>query len=255
MSGTRWGLMFTLCLMGCNGSNDDDNGPAIGDPALERIVLEVSYEPGAEPYTGPSPIGGDTWALFENNMAALFVGTGVTIENPNTLDEMGQIPEQDGQSFDVDRLLALDEAYRDTAATDSSRVYHAIWVDGYFADENGQNRGVIGVSIGNTGVIAMFKPVIESIGLTEGVRRFSEQTTLIHEVGHAVGLVNNGLEMQSAHQDEENGAHCDDDECVMFWANEGVGDIAEFVSRFITDGETVLFDDDCLSDVQSAFDQ
>lgn len=246
-----------VLMVGCSGDSDDsdDNGPAIGDPALRRIVLEVDYEPGAEPYTGSNPFGGDTWDLFEGNIAALFEGTGVTVTSPSTLEEMGQMADLPESDFSVERILELDDEYRNTTPSDDTRVFHAIWLDGYFSAEGERQSGVIGVSIGDTGAIAMFKPVIRSLGLTEAVRRFGEQTTLVHEFGHATGLVNNGLDMVNAHQDEENGAHCDDDTCVMYWANEGAGDLAEFVGQYVTSGETVIFDDDCLADVQGAFEQ
>ncbi len=242
-------LLAPTLLVGCT----PKDGPAIGDPDLARIDIQISYEPDAAPYTGNAPLGGDTWQLFETNAAALFDGTGVTVSVPTTLAGMQEIPDPGDQDFDVDRLLELDEQFRTVEASDDTRVFHAIWLDGYFADEDGRNEGVIGVSIGDTGVIAMFKPVIEGLGITETVRRFGEQTTFIHEVGHAVGLVDNGVAMQNDHRDEENGAHCDDDSCVMYYSNEGAADLVEFIGQYVVSGDTVIFDDDCLADVRGAF--
>lgn len=220
---------------------------------VESFVLEVSYESEAPPYTGSTVNIDDPWTLFEVNMEALFEGTAVTIESPSVLDEMQDIGILGEASFTSDRILELDTQFRRTEDSKGQRVFHALWLDGYFFDRGEQQTQVIGVSIGDTGVIAMFKPVIESMALLEGVRGFGEQTTLVHEVGHALGLVNNGVAMQKDHLDEENGAHCDDDGCVMFWANEGIVDLVDFVVAYIDDGNTVLFDDDCLLDIQTAY--
>ena len=243
----QW-VWSTALLVACSASE-----PVVGDAALARVVVEVSYESGAEPYTGATPGGQDTWSLFEANARALFEGTGVTVENPNTLAAMRSLGALDETDFSIERLLELDNAHREGVTGGDTLVFHAMWVDGYLFADGERQSGVIGVSIGRTGTIAMFKPVIETLGFTEVVRRFGEQTTLIHEVGHAVGLVNNGVEMVEAHQDEANGAHCSSDRCVMYWANEGVGDLTEFVAQYVTDGSSVVFDDACLADVRGAF--
>jgi len=83
---TMWIYLWAL---GCSSSTDDTMDEAqIGDPELAQIVLQVSYEPGAEPYTGPGLLGGDTWSLFRTNASALFEGTGVTVSSPDGLDQV-----------------------------------------------------------------------------------------------------------------------------------------------------------------------
>jgi hypothetical protein len=112
-------------------------------------------------------------------------------------------------------------------------------------------ESVLGVSLGNTGVIAMFKDVIRStdvVGLPNIVR-FVEQSTIVHELAHAFGLVNNGVPMTTPHQDH--GAHCDNDACTMFFANEGATDAAKFVRDRVLTGSTILFDDNCLADADA----
>ena len=112
---------------------------------------------------------------------------------------------------------------------------------------------MLGVSIGDTGVIAMFKDVIRSTSLIAfpNVVRFVEQSTLIHELAHSIGLVDNGVPLTTAHKDAEQGAHCNDDRCVMFFLNEGAADAAEFARQAVVSGDTILFDDQCLADVDA----
>ncbi|MCB9744651.1 MAG: hypothetical protein H6741_08595 [Alphaproteobacteria bacterium] len=256
-------LILALLLGGCthkggddSGSGDDTSGASGFDlyaASTTRLVLEVDWADGAEPYTGAVGLGGDAWDLFEENVDALLQGTR-TLEVPHDLADMESIGDQGEGPYDVDAILALAEAHRDTASGGDTASFYAIWLDGYFADEDGTRDSVIGVSIGRTGVIAMFKPVIEQLGLTRGAKAIGEQTTLIHEVGHALGLVNNGVELTAQHHDAEHGAHCSNNECVMYWANEGPGEMAQFVSGILSSGDVVLFDDDCLNDVGAALE-
>lgn len=106
---------------------------------------------------------------------------------------------------------------------------------------------MLGVSIGDTGVIAMFKPVIEGAQAA----RYVEQTTLVHEVGHAIGLVENGIPARGGHHDAAHGAHCNNRDCVMHYLNEGAAELAGFVGRFVESGDAVVFGPECLADIDA----
>jgi hypothetical protein len=112
---------------------------------------------------------------------------------------------------------------------------------------------VLGVSIGDSGVVAMFKDVIAGTGIAAvpNLERFVEQSVLIHELGHGFGLVANGVATTSAHHDEAHGAHCTNDRCVMYWLNEGANDMAMFARQYVVSGNSILFDDACLADVDA----
>jgi len=230
---------------GSNGDFPSRDG-LYGDNVIE-VKLEVDYAPNAEPYT--TSARGNPWALFRANAEAIFEGTGWTLTVPDELAAMEALPAFDGQDFDSQRILDIADAHWDDRGNVNRRVFYVVFLDGYFHDAEGRREDVIGVSIGDTGVIAMFKPVIDG-GLTS---RFVEQTTLIHEFGHAIGLVNNGIPMVEPHHDAPNDAHCTNDRCVMFWLNEGASDAVEFANRFVLTGETVVFDGDCVADIRAAF--
>ncbi|MCA9645656.1 MAG: hypothetical protein KC492_33425, partial [Myxococcales bacterium] len=150
--------------------------------------------------------------------------------------------------FTVEEILGVSAAHRQDRSSASRRTFHVIFFDGYFADSEGRQENVLGVSIGDTGVIAMFKPVID----TTSSARFVEQTTLIHEFGHAAGLVNNGVALTSAHHDAPNGAHCTNDRCVMYYLNEGTAGLVSFIQRYLATGDAVVFGQECLDDIKGA---
>lgn len=41
-----------------------------------------------------------------------------------------------------------------------------------------------------------------------------------HELGHILGLVNVGSKMVNNHQDQANGKHCENENCLMYWETE-----------------------------------
>ena len=237
-------------MMGNNTSMRIIDREGLFGMGVESVTLEIDYQAGAEPYTSFGLLGtsGSPFRLTRANLEELFSMTSPTLDIPTELSEMEEVTDISGQDFDVDTLLAIASRWRDGYSTSTDRTFYIVFLDGYFADETGRRSSVLGVSIGNTGVIAMFKPVIDSTSSPEYV----EQTTLVHEFGHAAGLVNNGVAMVNDHQDEEHGKHCDNDNCVMYWANEGAANIGAFVSRYVLNPETVIFDQNCIEDVHAA---
>lgn len=222
-------------------------------PETERVVIEVDVQDGAEPFTGAT-VYGDTWDLTVENLAAL-LSDDLELVVPRSLDEMGALDDVPQGDLSSAEIIALADAHRDEDADDDVAAgtarYHVLFVDRFFEQDGERRANVLGVSIGATRIVAMFKPVIGDGGallLGDGVDRFVEQATMVHELGHALGLVNNGLEMQREHQDEANGAHCDNDACVMFFLNEGFEDAVGFARDALLRGDRILFDGDCLDD-------
>src|SRR5690606_17207767 len=111
--------------------------------------------------------------------------------------------------------------------------------------------GVLGVSIGDT--VVLFKDVSRGTAtLTNpNAGRFVEQSTMVHELAHSIGLVDNGIPMTSNHKDAARGAHCPNPDCVQSWLNEAGSDARDFALRRLLTGSTILFDDACLADVDA----
>jgi hypothetical protein len=73
-----------------------------------------------------------------------------------------------------------------------------------------------------------------------------ETTVSLHEFGHILGLTNNGTPMQSAHQDEPNGKHCNNKDCLMYWAVENSNIIST-----LTGGNIPQLDAQCVADLKA----
>ncbi|MBI3016599.1 MAG: hypothetical protein HYY62_01150 [Deltaproteobacteria bacterium] len=226
------------------------------------LEIEVAYEEGAKPYVGNlalNPSGTKTdpnnWDIIEDNLKEIFknktVANQLTI--PKTESEMKAVPAQNKSSWTTDKILAFAEAHTRYKQVSSGFIF-LVFLKGYFEGKN----NILGVSLGSTSVVAIFKDVVEASGQFRGPRSLElfqktvELSTVVHELGHALGLVNNGIPMTTAHQDSNNGAHCTNTECVMYWAIESnMSEMVKFANKRIDSDARILFQSECLSDAQN----
>jgi predicted Zn-dependent protease len=242
-----------LTLPACSSGSDVLDPGTIFGPGSKEVRFEVAYMDGAEPYVTDTESGQPAWNFLKSNVSGLFEGA-KTVTVPTSLDGMTEIP-AGNTDYSTEEILALEEAYRTSEPyKDGVATFFVLFLDGSYVEDGVKQESVLGVSLGNTGVIAVFKPAITSnvSFLFPRVRVFTEQTVLIHEAGHALGLVDNGLEPMSDHKDEKHGAHCTNPRCVMYYLNEGVKDVIEFLQNEDPGIDTVIFGDECLADAAAA---
>ena len=178
-------------------------------------------------------------------------------DDPTTLDQFEKITDipTTTTSFDTAAILAIAAKHRQNNVTSDSIGYYFLWLNGTFTQNGAPDSSVLGGSLGNTGVLRDVQAVIESSAngsLVPNAGNIVEQVVLTHEFGHACGLVNNGIPLQSQHQDTAHGAHCSDTKCVMYWSVDGSSAALDFATKNVTGQNLVLFADDCLADVKAA---
>lgn len=248
-----WLVLALLC--GCSDAAiDEDDNPqptpeVLFSSAIRRVEVEVDYEDGADPITGAAGKESDVWNVTELNLDALFAGT-KTLVIPHHLDEMQPLGRLDGAPFDRDELLNIADQHRDWPSAGDMASFYVLYVDGFYEEDGEVDESVVGINFGTTGVIVLFKPAIGDEGK---LTAFVEQSTLIHEVGHAAGLVNDGLPVMSDHHDVDNGSHCTRTDCVMYYALEGKKTVVDFLKTHIKEGEP-LFGPECLADAAAAIE-
>ena len=242
---------------------DDDARPAddarpsssngeVFDGKFTKVSIEIDYETGKQPHTGLILGFGDTFDLSQTNLDRIFAGQKELVlpRVVGDMENVGTIADEELTNAD---LLALAEMHRDQADTATTKTYYVLFVSGHYADASGPLPGVLGVSIGSSGVVAMFKDVIgtTNIPALPNVVHYVEQSTLIHELGHSIGFVDNGVPMVADHKDGVHGAHCTNDRCVMYYLNEGASDAAQFAQMAVLANDTILWDAQCLADADA----
>ena len=257
-----------LCALSCSSKETaattaapDAAAPASTQPAattlfsksITNVTIEIDYAPGAEPYVGTVKNFGDPWNLFNANVLAIFDGK-KKVAFPRTLAKMEKLDDVPAKNFSSQDILDIATAHRTEAQSDAAVSFYIVFVKGYWLDDGGtEQKGVLGVSIGDTGVIGMFKPAISTpVTNPYPPPQIIETVALIHYLGHAVGFVDNGVPVgddNKAHIDTANGHHCTNKQCAMSFAVEspkGAGDY----TKIIQSTESVIIGQECLSDAR-----
>lgn len=222
--------------------------------SITSVTIEIDYAPGAEPYVGSLKNFGDPWNLFNANALAVFDGK-KKVDFPRTLAKMEKLDDVTAATYTTADILAIAAAHRTEQQYADAVAYYIVFLPGTFTDESGTEQpDRLGVSIGDTGVIGMFKPAIKKpVGNPTAAPQLVEQVALIHFLGHAVGFVDNGVPVgptNTAHVDTENAHHCTNAKCAMSFANESVAGAVAAAKTNIPSPESVLIGQECLSDAR-----
>jgi len=267
------GVLSSFVLLSCSsettgsssGETPDAGAPASSQPppttlfsrAITSVTIEIDYAPGAEPYQGNLKDFGDPWTLFKGNSLSIFDGK-KTVTFPKTLAKMEKLDDVEAKNYSSADILAIAAAHRTEPQYTDAVSFYIVFVDGYWIDDAGtEQKEQLGVSIGDTGVIAMFKPAISTPVMNPTPPpQYIEQLALIHLLGHAVGFVDNGVpvgEANRAHVDTENVHHCTNKQCAMSFAVETASGAAKaYLNEVIRipGPEAVLIGQECLSDAR-----
>lgn len=199
------------------------------DRRFTVLSLEVDYMEGYEP----------TDAAFDSLKTAL-----ETHLNKSTIrvGPKSSIPAEGDSTYTSEQIVDLENEHRDhyTRAESDTLWAYFIVLDGKYSTEN-----VVGLAYYNTSM-AFFGETIDEIsgGLSQPSQEKVEATVFRHEVGHNLGLVNNGIPQQQDHHDEEHGAHCDREQCVMHYTIE----TTDFYSNLL-DQSIPSFEQFCTEDM------
>lgn len=257
-------VLFSMVNAGCSSDipqatnssklNANENSQVFFSTS-QLVNVEVAYEPNAEPFTGNTERGRPFWDITEENIKAIYAERPQTplIYVPKTLEEMNAIPAQNKSSWTVDDIVDLAQEYRQGTSSTQNSYFWVVFLKGNYSEDGTINTSVVGVNIDQSSIIAIFKDVVKATDSNPNgaIPKYIEQSTVVHELGHAFGLVNNGIPMTSEHQDVEHGKHCSNPDCVMNWQNEGSTNLKKFVQNIITTGNLTLFGSECLDDVHA----
>lgn len=107
-----------------------------------------------------------------------------------------------------------------TVYTDGNKI--TVYV--YVTDASFDKGNVVGIAYRNTSVCLFGKTIqANSGGINQASRVKVESGVLLHEIGHILGLVNNGTGMVTSHEDADNRAHCTNTNCLMYYTIETTG--------------------------------
>lgn len=205
----------------------------LADSNFTGLVVEVDYMPGYPPNERALD---SLKAFFEQR---LHKGS-VTIKEPEMIDSRGE------EKYSTDEIRQIEKEERSTFTEGGTLAAYMVIVDAKY-----EERDLLGIAYYNTSN-GFFGPSYEeaSSGIGPPSRYQIEAISFRHEFGHLFGLVNvpnSGTEMQTPHQDTQHGSHCDNDQCLMYYATERTNLIASQISG----DEITPLDATCKADLQA----
>lgn len=142
-------------------------------------------------------------------------------------------------------LIQIERKYR-TEFSKGSTLSAFVFVSGsQYADNYGDTK-YLGVKYGETGVALFGKTIDDYSGGFNQPSKVTLQTTVIeHEFGHLLGLVNSGTKMREYHEDGSHPHHCNNENCLMYYATE----TSDIIKNLLGDQVPEL-DNKCVMDLQ-----
>lgn len=193
------------------------------------VAIEIQYMPGYQP---------DVASI--NNLVNFL---NLLANKPNGIT-VTQSPISSGgkANYSLDDIVAIEKTNR-TLYTSGTRIgINFIYVDGLYTEPN-----VLGVAYRNTSMCLFGKALTNnSGGLNQPSRTKLESTILEHEMGHILGLVNLGAPMQTAHEDASHEKHCNNTNCLMYWATQTTS-----IMGALMNGAVPTLDANCKADLKA----
>jgi hypothetical protein len=116
----------------------------------------------------------------------------------------------------LSEIVSIEKKYRSAFTSLDVIAVHILITDGYYSDPI-----ILGTSYWNTSTCIFGKAIYDNSGGSGQVTRTTLMSTILeHEMGHLLGLVDQGSPMQVDHRDAANGAHCSNSNCLMYHAIE-----------------------------------
>ena len=211
-----------------------------------RLVIELDVVAGNEPRAG----------VIDRLVSRL----GALLDKPAGIEVvLGTIPSRGADHVWTEaELFALgDETFANDAPA-GTIVMHAMWIDGHH-ERDTASGAILAVAWAHTH-IAVFENTIEANCdgqplLGERLCETAQYGVWLHEVGHVLGLVDNGTPMVTPHVDEAHGRHDSNDGCLMYWAYESSAGLDSLATTLIGGGELPDFDAACLADIAAVRDR
>ena len=197
-----------------------------------ELVVEVDYMEGYEPN---SEALDSLEAFLESRLN----------KNSITVLPATEIRAEGWGSYSANEIRNLEVEHRNTFtdASENRISAYLIILDGTF-----EQRNVVGTTYFYNSN-AFFGPLIEELsnGKDQATETNIQASIFMHEFGHLLGLVNTSdTNMQTNHLDPENGNHCDDRACLMYYALERPDQVVQFVQDKIS-----ALGPNCLIDLQA----
>lgn len=219
-------FVLFIVLLGCsNNETLDENSPdeinvfinrqstgssandILSDATFKGLIVELVYVEGYE----PRQTSVDNFISFLADR--IYKPSGITVSK-RALTSTGK------STYSIEDIADIERAQRQFYNTSNTIAVWAYFTDGK-SDKDTQENVVLGTAYWNTSFV-IYEETLRTMSNSplEPSRTVLETTVINHELGHILGLTNLGTPMQNNHEDPEHEHHCNDENCLMYWASE-----------------------------------
>lgn len=235
-----------LCCGACSKSGDYANNPGVPDYLHNRavgasaneilssgkytsVVVEVQYMSGFPP---------DAAAL--DHLRSMLTSL---INKPGGISIVtNEIPASGSGVLTLDEVINIEKKHRTQFTSGNKLALYILYTSTNYSDPN-----VLGIAYRNTSTALFGKKITDnSGGLGQASRTKLVATVAEHEMGHLLGLVDLGSSMQTGHKDNANGNHCNNNNCLMYYASE-----TSDILGFLITGNIPSLDNNCRADLHA----
>lgn len=204
----------------------------LSDIRYTGITLEIQYMEGFPP--APETIDAITaWLIPLVNKP-----TGIEL-NISSIAPVGQ------EKYSLQEVRDIEDDNRTAYNNGNELGMYILILDGYF-DEDTDTEVSLGFAHRNTSIALLGRRIAENSNrFGRPSKEKLETTVLEHEIGHLMGLVNLGSDMVIDHEDQDHERHCDNDDCLMYWAVE-----TNILSSSLQN-DIPLLDENCRNDLKA----
>lgn len=212
-----WLLAATLLVSSCK--KNDDISPnyskqGVGASAhdilssdkFQSIVVEIQYMPG--------------YAAEANSLSNMISFLNGVCNKPGGITStVTQVNSAGDDTLSLAEVRGAETARRTMFTHDNTLVIYILISDGYYSEND-----VLGIAHLNTSVCLFGKTIDKYSGNFGQVSKLvMESTVLEHEMGHLLGLVDLYTPMVTPHEDPAHEKHCNNQNCLMYYAAESSG--------------------------------
>lgn len=207
----------------------------------QSIVIEIQAMQGFAPTAKAQTALQDFLTALVNKPG----GVTVVVDPP--------IPAQNKGAYSLNDVGMLEAANRQNYTSGTRLVAYFLFLDGASTEDDVQGgKRILAYAYQNTSM-AVFEKTIQGISgsLPGQASQATVETTVVeHELGHLLGLVNlnPGTPIQSPHQDEAHGHHCNVTSCLMYYSVNTSDVVANLLSL---GGAPPVLDSQCRADLRA----